>query len=686
MGQDNTVPRRIDGVEGAAGQVIVCSGPGIVETWGAGGGGGAYAPVFIAPNNATANEKLVATASGGAILTGANDEVDINALVAAGRHLFYGSGQVVIEAPVTINANGCRFQGSGAGVTEFFLAALSDCDMIDVTGDDVEISHIKFDFNGDNQSNNNWWGIHVLAVDDFVLQNCKLVELGDGTDGSFSVIGLDGVCNNSKILDSTFKDNHPRGIDIGNESGAGCRTVLVSGCIFDRSADSLDTATDIRVIEDSTDVLIANCASYNSGYCFVYVVGDQNAVPATWGDARQVVVDGCLIVDAVDGGGLRAGYNAHDVTFSNNVFRHGDAENDIIIEGAHNINIIGNISYQAYAWFLSIEGGFLGGNDYPAYNINVIGNIVMDPARGQVDNNEGFCLLVVQEDEVHNVSICNNIVDDSNEAIPRFIGWATDEEPTNNILIQDNIIGGIGYRAIDVVNSGINIVIRGNSITVPAGGFGVSISSGTGLIVEHNTFTGFTVNQPIRVWGGPATEVIIRDNDWSQAATQSIISDWTDVKESQFRRNIGVNGYTFLGPGEKETVCVALAAGAQNAYMFNWRNEHAQGLIIDYLQVDITTGSTTAGGEILDVGVAANPSVNSDNIFDSLDLTAVQLHDSRSVVDCGTNGMSRAAVGLRSVLMDARAGANDYITGQITVAACAGIAGWVYIHYTGRHM
>ncbi len=33
MGQDNVVPRRINKVEGAAGQVIVSGGAGVVETW-----------------------------------------------------------------------------------------------------------------------------------------------------------------------------------------------------------------------------------------------------------------------------------------------------------------------------------------------------------------------------------------------------------------------------------------------------------------------------------------------------------------------------------------------------------------------------------------------------------------------------------------------------------------------------
>lgn len=34
MGQDNDVPRRINGVEGAAGETIISGGPGVVETWG----------------------------------------------------------------------------------------------------------------------------------------------------------------------------------------------------------------------------------------------------------------------------------------------------------------------------------------------------------------------------------------------------------------------------------------------------------------------------------------------------------------------------------------------------------------------------------------------------------------------------------------------------------------------------
>ncbi|MBA7615676.1 hypothetical protein ES703_22961 [subsurface metagenome] len=35
MGQVNTIPRRINGVEGAAGEVMLSGGPGVLETWGA---------------------------------------------------------------------------------------------------------------------------------------------------------------------------------------------------------------------------------------------------------------------------------------------------------------------------------------------------------------------------------------------------------------------------------------------------------------------------------------------------------------------------------------------------------------------------------------------------------------------------------------------------------------------------
>ena len=38
MGQKNTVPRRINRVEGAAGQIIVSQGPGVLEAWGYPGG------------------------------------------------------------------------------------------------------------------------------------------------------------------------------------------------------------------------------------------------------------------------------------------------------------------------------------------------------------------------------------------------------------------------------------------------------------------------------------------------------------------------------------------------------------------------------------------------------------------------------------------------------------------------
>ncbi|MBA7682892.1 hypothetical protein ES703_91248 [subsurface metagenome] len=35
MGQDNTVPRRINGVEGAVDEVMISGGPGVCESWGA---------------------------------------------------------------------------------------------------------------------------------------------------------------------------------------------------------------------------------------------------------------------------------------------------------------------------------------------------------------------------------------------------------------------------------------------------------------------------------------------------------------------------------------------------------------------------------------------------------------------------------------------------------------------------
>ncbi|MBA7659310.1 hypothetical protein ES703_67287 [subsurface metagenome] len=63
MGDVNTIPRRIDGVEGAAGQVILSGGPDTLETWG--GTGVGSDPVYAAASGGatvvrkTADESIV---------------------------------------------------------------------------------------------------------------------------------------------------------------------------------------------------------------------------------------------------------------------------------------------------------------------------------------------------------------------------------------------------------------------------------------------------------------------------------------------------------------------------------------------------------------------------------------------------------------------------------------------------
>jgi len=119
---------------------------------------------------------------------------------------------------------------------------------------------------------------------------------------------------------------------------------------------------------------------------------------------------------------------------------------------------------------------------------------------------------------------------------------------------------------------------------------------------------------------------------------------------------------------------VDLAGGNADDFSFNWQNPHAFDILVLRVLTDETTPGGTAGA-LLDIGVAANTGVHSDNLIDGMDANLAGLYD--NIEDKGDNGKSRQIV-------NAKGGANDYITGQIMVAAAASLAGKVTIIYTKR--
>ena len=115
----------------------------------------------------------------------------------------------------------------------------------------------------------------------------------------------------------------------------------------------------------------------------------------------------------------------------------------------------------------------------------------------------------------------------------------------------------------------------------------------------------------------------------------------------------------------------ALAGGAANAFAFNWQNPHANPIIVTRVVIDITTAGGVAAGE-LDVGMANGTGVHGDDMIDGCDPDVVTVYDNFG--DPGVNGKFKTR-------LDAKNGANDWVTGQILLQAEAALAGRYYIEY-----
>lgn len=115
-------------------------------------------------------------------------------------------------------------------------------------------------------------------------------------------------------------------------------------------------------------------------------------------------------------------------------------------------------------------------------------------------------------------------------------------------------------------------------------------------------------------------------------------------------------------------VKVPLAAVDTAGGVFSWQNPEAGAIIIDRVELDVTTVAT--GACTVDVGsTSASATTLSDNLIDGADVhTAVALFD--NITDIGANGKSRQKIA-----------AGKWITGSTASGASAGIVGNAYIHY-----
>ena len=113
---------------------------------------------------------------------------------------------------------------------------------------------------------------------------------------------------------------------------------------------------------------------------------------------------------------------------------------------------------------------------------------------------------------------------------------------------------------------------------------------------------------------------------------------------------------------------VALAALDTAGACFSWQNPEGVAIIIDRIELDVTTVATSAG--TVSAGTTATSATTSSaNLIDTLDVNAATgVFD--NITDKGTLGKSRQKLA-----------AGKWVTGSKASGALAGLVGYAYIHY-----
>lgn len=113
-------------------------------------------------------------------------------------------------------------------------------------------------------------------------------------------------------------------------------------------------------------------------------------------------------------------------------------------------------------------------------------------------------------------------------------------------------------------------------------------------------------------------------------------------------------------------VALAGVAATTGGALFAWQNPENASIIVDRLEIDITTKST--GAATFDFGTAANGTTTSDNLIDGYNANATE-KVVNNIDDKGTNGKSVQKMTT-----------SQFVTGTGS-ATTAGLVGFVYIHY-----
>jgi len=138
---------------------------------------------------------------------------------------------------------------------------------------------------------------------------------------------------------------------------------------------------------------------------------------------------------------------------------------------------------------------------------------------------------------------------------------------------------------------------------------------------------------------------------------------WVDDATASEVNRYGGTGFRALKIARIPLAGVAATTGGA---LFSWQNPENASIIVDRLEIDITTKS--AGAATFDFGTAANGTTTSDNLIDGYNANATE-KVVNNVTDVGTNGKSVQKMTT-----------SQFITGTGS-ATTAGLVGFVYIQY-----
>lgn len=269
------------------------------------------------------------------VCDGTADNVEIQAAVDSYKLIRLSQGNFSLSTAVTIAGDNISLIGSGVGTALALIGGLNVDGAIIITGDYCELSHLKIDSNGANQSNG--W-VRNLYINGSIGTSVYRVYGVNGYSHGFDVEGCQDIVINSCMI---------RDFDVNDIAGDGISITDAQNNIV--LTNNIISKTLLGVV--STSGIEAEDGAYNLIVDGNVITGTHNGinihVHAGNVAAHDVIITRNLIY-SVDDYGIRfsglAGQIIENCIVSNNIV-HGCGESGILLGHMGGI-VSGNVSHS----------------------------------------------------------------------------------------------------------------------------------------------------------------------------------------------------------------------------------------------------------------------------------------------------------------------------------------------------